>query len=96
MNGTFKVTLDTPIGRKSGTITFIDDGRSLGGTIRAMGHTNHFTGRADGNSFDISGVLHVGFLNFQYTAQGTVNGNALNGSARSSAGNFQMSGTRVS
>ncbi len=95
MNGTFHVTLGTPIGPQSGTITFVDHDGSLSGSIRAMGNTNYFTGSANGDSFRISGVLSAGFFRFPYTAQGTVSGSVLQGTATTSAGVFQMNGTKA-
>lgn len=95
MSGTFRVTLGTPIGQQSGTITFTDENGALSGTIRAMGSTNRFTGRADGNAFEISGVLSVGFFRFRYTARGTVDGDTLTGKAYTDTGAFPMSGKRT-
>ncbi|AVQ97382.1 hypothetical protein DRA42_06015 [Ethanoligenens harbinense] len=83
------------MGPQRGTITFVDNNGSLSGTIRAMGETNDFTGSSNGNTFRISGVLNAGFLRIRYTAQGTVSGNTLRGTATTSAGVFQMSGTKT-
>ncbi|MFT9056435.1 MAG: hypothetical protein ABF449_07395 [Ethanoligenens sp.] len=96
MNGTFNVTLNTPIGLQRGTITFTDQNGVLSGSINAMGNTSYFdNGKADGNAFVFSGVLNTGLFKFKYTAKGTVVGDALQAVATSNSMTFQMKGTRV-
>lgn len=96
INGTYRVTLSLPIGAKSGTISFADNGGTLSGTIRAMGSSSPFTGHSSGNHFTIRGVLNAGFFRFSFTADGTADGQSLRGTARSNAGSFPINGTKVS
>jgi hypothetical protein len=96
MNGTFNVTLRTPIGPQNGIITFIDEHGTLSGSIRTMGNTSLFKdGKANGNSFEFSGILNLGFLNPKYIAKGTIDGNTLKAVATTDFGTFQIDGTRV-
>jgi len=96
MNGTFSITIGTPIGSQKGVVTFVDESGKLSGSIRAMGNTNLFkNGKMVGNSFEFSGILDIGLFKFTYTAKGTIVENALKGVATTNSGSFQMSGTRI-
>lgn len=96
MNGTYNVTLITPFGPQNGTVTFNDHNGVLSGSIRAMRGTSYFKdGKAQGNAFEFSGILNAGFFNIRYTANGTVVGNALNGSVKTNIGTFQMQGEKA-
>lgn len=96
MNGTFRVTLLTPIGSKSGTINFIDDNGVLSGSIHAMGSENPFrNGISNGNSFEFSGTLKIAFNRFDYTAKGSITGDTLSATAVTKFGIMQINGTRI-
>ena len=96
MSGTYNVTLVTPFGPKRGNVVFTDDNGVLSGSIHAAGDTNNFrNGKANGNAFEFSGVLNAGFFRIQYTAKGTVEGNALEAVAATNLGTFQMYGTKA-
>jgi hypothetical protein len=95
MSGTFNVTMRTPMGPTSGVLTLADESGTLSGSIRTMGSTSYFrNGKADGNSFEFSGILNAGFFNFRYTVRGTVDGDVLKAVAITDSGTFQISGTR--
>lgn len=95
MNGTFDITLYTPIGPQSGILVLTDESEALRGSIHAMGITNYFrNGKANGNSFEFSGTLNAGFFNIRYSAIGTVNGDTLKAKVTTDSGIFQLSGTR--
>lgn len=96
MSGTYNVTLLTPIGPQSGSITFIEQNGILSGSIRAMGGTSYFeNGKVEGNTFEFSGVLNVAFLHFKYNVKGKTEGNALSGTATTDSGTFQMRGIKA-
>lgn len=96
MNGTYNVTLHTPIGVKNGTITFFNKNEMLNGSIRTMGNTSFFmNGKTHGNSFEFSGILNAGFFRISYTAKGTVIGDVLKAVASTKIGTFQINGTRT-
>jgi hypothetical protein len=95
LNGTFTITLLTPIGPQNGILTFADERGILSGSIRAMGVTNPFrNGKINGNSFEFSGTLNAGFINLRYNAKGTIVGNTLKAVVTTNSGTFQISGTR--
>jgi hypothetical protein len=96
MSGTYKVTLSTPFGPRSGLLQLIDDNGSLHGSIRAMGFTSPFSGgTVNGGNFEFSGVLNAGFGRIPYKASGTVTGSALTATAATKFGNLRISGTAV-
>lgn len=96
MNGTFNVTLRTPIGPKNGIITFVDKGGILNGSIRTMGSTNLFeNGKISDNLFEFSGILNAGFITFRYTAKGAIDGDTINAAATTNYGTFQIKGIRA-
>jgi hypothetical protein len=96
MNGTFKVSLSTPIGIKNGIIHFINQNGVLSGSIRAMSSENPFSGgKTNGDSFEFSGILKAGFSRFKYTATGTVAGDTLKATAHTKYGTMKITGTRV-
>ncbi len=96
MNGTYHITLLTPIGAKRGDITFTDHNGALSGSIRAMGGIQNFKGgKTDGTAFEFSGILNTGLFNIRYTADGTAEGNALRGKVRTNLGTFQMQGEKA-
>lgn len=97
MNGTYRISLRTPLGMQNGMISFVQDGESLSGFIRTMGKTNHFkNGKVKDNSFHFSGMLNAGLLNINYNANGMiVEGNKLKATARTNFGAFQIWGAKV-
>ena len=96
MDGTFDVTLFTPIGPQRGILVLTDENGALRGSIHAMGYTNYFrNGKASGNSFELSGNLNAGFFNIRYSAKGTIDGDALKADVTTDSGIFQMNGTRT-
>ena len=95
MNGTFDITLYTPIGPQRGFLMLTDENGALRGSIHAMGNTNYFrNGKTDGNSFEFSGILNAGFFNIRYSAKGMIDGNTLKAKVTTDSGTFQLSGTR--
>ena len=96
MKGSFKVTLSTPFGRKSGIVEFNENNGILNGSLRALGSVNPFTnGKVDGNSFEYTSSFKFGFSKVDYTAKGTVVGDELTAEASTPYGVFKISGTRI-
>lgn len=96
MNGTYHVTLVTPIGPQSGSISFLDRNGVLSGSIRTMGGTSYFeNGKVEGNAFEFSGILNAGFLHFRYTVKGKTEGNSLRGTAITDSGTYPIYGEKA-
>jgi hypothetical protein len=96
MNGTFKISMSTPMGMKSGTIKFVDDNGVLSGSIRAMGSENPFNnGKTSETTFEFTSTLDLFFSKIQYNAKGTITGDILQATAETKFGMMQINGTRV-
>jgi hypothetical protein len=96
MNGTFKVSMSTPLGLKSGTISFVDEDGCLSGSINALGNENPLmNGKSSGNDFEFDGVLKTGFGKIDYTAKGTISGDKLQATANTKYGTMKIIGKRL-
>ncbi len=96
MNGTFKVSLATPMGTYNGTVKFLDQNGVLSGSLHAMGSDNPFVnGKVVGNNFEFAGTIKIGFNKFEYTAKGTVTGDILKADASTKFGIMKIKGTRI-
>ena len=96
MNGTFKISLATPMGRKNGTISLAEEDGALVGSLRALGHENPIkNGKVSGNNFEFSGALKTGFGKIEYSAVGMINGDILTANAKTKYGIMKINGTRI-
>jgi len=50
INGTYNVTIDTPMGAQTGNVTFKCDGSALSGTYQTSRGSQTFTGSAEGEN----------------------------------------------
>lgn len=95
MNGTFKISLKTAMGPKSGSITFVDKNGVLSGSLYALGNKIPIrNGKSDGDNFSFDGTLNTGFGKIEFTAKGTISGDVLQAIARTKYGVMQINGTR--
>ena len=97
MNGTFNISLKTPMGQKNGTLTLIDENGTFSGSLYALGKENPIrNGKSSGKNFEFEGTLRAGIMGkIDYTAQGTVIGDVLQATAKTKFGEMQINGTRV-
>jgi hypothetical protein len=95
-DGTWTLTMQTPMGERRSTLTLATSGGSLTGTQEAEGNTTDITdGSVSGN--DVSWKVAItNPMPLTLTFSGTVNGNALNGTADTGMfGSFPFEGTRA-
>lgn len=96
MNGTFKISLKTPMGIKNGAVTLVDKNGVLTGSLRALGNEIPIcNGKSSGNTFEFDGVLKTGFGKIEYKVKGTIIGNVLEATAKTKYGLMQIKGTRA-
>jgi len=50
INGTYNVTIETPMGAQTSTVTFKTEGAVLSGTFQGRGGSQAFTGTVEGNN----------------------------------------------
>lgn len=97
MKHSYRVTLRTQFGPQTGILTLIEKNATLKGSIQCMGNTNYFkNGKMDGNTFQFSGILNIGFYNIRYQINGEVHDPELTATAATSYGNFPITGTQIS
>ena len=95
-DGTWTLTMQTPMGERRSTLTLATSGGSLTGTQEAEGNTTDITdGSVSGN--DVSWKVAItNPMPLTLTFSGSVNGNTLNGTADTGMfGSFPFEGTRA-
>ena len=95
-DGTWNLTMQTPMGERRSTLTLSTAGGTLTGKQEAEGNTTDITdGSVNGN--DVSWKVSItNPMPLTLTFSGTVNGNTLNGTADTGMfGSFPFEGTRA-
>ncbi len=95
-DGTWNLTMQTPMGERRSTLTLSTAGGTLTGTQEAEGNTTDIAeGTANGN--DVSWKVSItNPMPLTLTFNGTVDGNTLNGTADTGMfGSFPFEGTRA-
>ena len=97
IDGTYKIKIDLPFGRKDGTITLRTEGNTLFADIDAplIGEA-HVQGTASGNTFAAEGSGKIKLVGrVDYTITGEVSGNELRLDIHTNKGDFKFEGVRV-
>ena len=95
-DGTWNLTMNTPMGERRSTLTLSTSGGTLTGNQEADGNTTDITeGTVNGN--DVSWQVSItNPMPLTLTFNGTVDGNSLNGTADTGMfGSFPFEGTRA-
>ena len=95
-DGTWNLTMNTPMGERRSTLTLSTAGGTLTGKQEAEGNTTEIAeGTVNGN--DVSWQVSItNPMPLTLTFNGTVNGNSLSGSADTGMfGSFPFEGTRA-
>jgi len=95
-DGTWNLTMQTPMGERRSTLTLSTAGGTLTGTQQAEGDTTEIAeGTVNGN--DVSWKVAItNPMPLTLTFSGTVDGNSLNGNADTGMfGSFPFQGTRA-
>lgn len=96
ITGNYRVSLQTPMGMESGTVTLNESDGKLTGTLNALGSRTPITnGKADGNRFEFSGTIRKLFMQINYKATGVIEGDKLTATADTRYGKFIINGTRI-
>ena len=97
IDGTYKITANTPIGKMDSTLTLKTDGDSLSGSNSSamMGTVEFSGGKVDGNSFTFEMSLNTPMGKMDMTNNGTVDGDNISGEVKTSMGNSAYTGVRV-
>ena len=95
VQGKWKITINTPMGEKSGVLELLVNGRTLTGSLSdAEHHVAISEGKVDGNRLSWHAMITKPMrLNFKFTA--TVDEDRISGAARHMLGSATFSGTRI-
>lgn len=95
IDGTYAISIKTPMGLKKGELTLAGNDGILTGKMSALGKENEITpGTYSGDDFAFSGELKTAVGKLAYNLSGTVNGNELSGVAKTKKGDLILKGTR--
>ena len=96
VNGTWALTMQTPIGERKSTLTLTAAGSALTGTLAAEGNsTTILDGKADGNTVSWKAAIKNPMpLTLEF--QGKIDGNAIAGNVSAgSVGSWPFTGSRA-
>ncbi|HEY2660091.1 MAG TPA: hypothetical protein VGI79_10240 [Caulobacteraceae bacterium] len=96
VDGTWNITVNSPMGAQPSTLTLAADGATLTGTQSAQGNTQPIVnGKVDGDTVTWSNSITTPFpMTLEFT--GKVEGDTLNGSVKAGAfGSFPFTGGRA-
>ena len=94
-DGTWKVTIDSPMGKQEGTVTLATSGSSFTGSFAGAQGTQDVSGKVDGNTLTWGTKITQPFpIDLEFNV--TVNGDAMEGSVKAGAfGSSPLKGVRA-
>jgi hypothetical protein len=96
VDGSWKIIVNSPMGKQDSTLTLAANGATLTGTQSAQGNTADIKdGKVDGDNVSWSNSITTPFpMTLEFT--GTVAGDTLNGKVKAGAfGSFDFTGERA-
>jgi len=96
IDGTYDVTVETPLGSIKGTVVLCQKGDELTGKFAIMGKEAEFAGGAiTGNQCTFNGEMAPPLGNIPYAINGTIEGDTFAATAETQMGNMAISGVRT-
>ena len=97
VDGTYTIHIDTPFGKKPGTVNLRTQGDTVFADIDAPVIGKQSTeGKVDGDTFTAEGTFKLRLVGkVTYSLRGEVSGDDLNIVIDSSKGNYELSGVRA-
>jgi imidazolonepropionase-like amidohydrolase len=97
VGGSWKITIEVPGQTLEGTLTFIQQGATITGTLttEATGSSPVKDGKVSGESVSFSATVSMGGTSFDISVTGKVAGNQISGTIDSPQGAVPFSGSRV-
>jgi len=93
--GTYKLTMTTPRGTQTPTLTLKEEGGSVSGTYAGqMGTTEFSGGTVDGNNVKFNINISAMGREITLSFDGTVEGNSIKGTMSTPMGGSEFTGTR--
>lgn len=95
LSGTYTITIDIPGQPLPATLTLVQSGGGLTGTlVSALGTTQIRDGNVSGTTFSFSGDVQFGGASLSISVRGSVTGNQISGTVDSPQGAVPFSGTK--
>lgn len=96
IEGTYDVTVKTPMGAIKGTVVLCQKGEELTGKFAIMGKEAAFSGGViTGNQCSFSGEMVTPVGNVPYTINGTIDGDTFAATAETQLGKMDINGVRT-
>ena len=97
IDGTYKIKVDVPFGRKDGTVILRTDGDVVTADIDApVVGKQHVEGHAEGDTFTAQGSGKIKLMGkIDYSLKGKVSGDKLSIDIDSNKGEFKLEGVRA-
>ena len=90
IDGTYNITVDTPIGKQETELTLRTDGESLSGSSKSsMGSAEFSGGKVNDDNFEFEIEINGPMGMMKLTQVGMVKGNDISGEVKSSFGSFR-------
>lgn len=96
VDGTYKITAETPMGFMESTLTLKTDGEELNGTMSGVMGTIDFKGdKVEESGFSFALTMKKFFKKIEISGCGKVDGDHITGEVRTSLGNSSFAGKRI-
>ncbi|MCH9274866.1 hypothetical protein JS533_000990 [Bifidobacterium amazonense] len=95
IDGTYNVTVRTPLGARKGVVELKDDGGTLVAKVNVKGRSQTAVGTVDGTMFAFSGTMKTPVGLLDYHIGGWVDGDDITAVCATSKGKFSVNGKRV-
>ncbi|HYM34864.1 MAG TPA: hypothetical protein VET48_05665 [Steroidobacteraceae bacterium] len=92
--GTWTMSSETPQGTRQSTLTLVQQGSTLTGTIKGARGENPITGTVSGNEVKFSYTLSMGGNEIKIDYAGTVDGSSMSGTAKNPRGESKFTATK--
>lgn len=95
IDGTYNVTVCTPLGARKGVVELTDDDGTLTAKVDVKGRSQTAVGTVDGAIFTFSGTMKTPVGLLDYRIGGQVNGDDITAVCATPKGRFSVNGKRV-
>ncbi len=94
-DGTWKTTINSPMGAQQGTLTVVTSGDTFTGKMDGAQGSQDVSGKVDGDTLTFSAAITTPMpMTLEFTAK--VEGDTMSGSVKAGAfGSFPLTGTRA-
>jgi hypothetical protein len=96
VEGKYSIIMKSPMGPKKGVLNVEVEGSSASGSIEVLGKSNPFAdGKVEGERISFAGSLQTSIGKLAYEIEASVDGDRIEGEAKSPKGTMKIAGTRL-